>query len=349
MEATNTEQDSNAEENKALPPGIEITTYPKTGNIPDVYLTGAKHISADGTKNLENTYIPLELVVEYLIKAKTDAGAGKIASLLKAAEQGDAVAQNNLGVRYHDGEDIPQDHAQAAHLFAKAAEQGYARAQKNLGLCYYYGEGVPNNYAKAAHWFEKAAEQGEDTILENAKMHLAAEKNGYIELAIPIAHINFKEQYDTIGDLLGVSADDLEKVIYYERYIVTDAGNSQFKNNQVISEDEYEDIKDKANFIADRGAIAMRKVLIEANLPDKPEEIILDILPIIHPDLRPAGSNLHEFYRKVVNLNCRLKRLIDARAPDIILRKEKRALQEAVYNLLENIHRCRNAGYFDFS
>jgi len=210
------------------------------------------------------------------------------------------------------------------------------------------------------------------------------ERMGHIELAIPIAHIwFFKNQPCIIGNLLGVSAKDLERVIYYEQYIVIDPGNSQFKKNQIIGEDEYENAKKEVSFIAEMGAIAVRKVLSEVNLnleelskdlseiamtsgskseksealkrlkyveafkhsPNKPEGMILDVLPVIPPDLRPlvqldggrfATSDLNEFYRRVINRNNRLKKLIDARAPDIILRNEKRMLQEAVDNLFDS-------------
>jgi len=211
------------------------------------------------------------------------------------------------------------------------------------------------------------------------------ERMGHIELAIPIAHIwFFKNQPCVIGNLLGVSAKDLERVIYYEQYIVIDQGNSKFKKNQIITEEDYNDAKREGiNFVADMGAIAVRKVLTETNLkleelsvelskhavesgsksikadslkrlkfveafknsPNKPEWMILDVLPVIPPDLRPlvqldggrfATSDLNEFYRRVINRNNRLKKLIDARAPDIILRNEKRMLQEAVDNLFDS-------------
>ncbi|MDR0517853.1 MAG: DNA-directed RNA polymerase subunit beta' [Fibromonadaceae bacterium] len=211
------------------------------------------------------------------------------------------------------------------------------------------------------------------------------ERMGHIELAIPIAHIwFFKNQPCIIGNLLGVSAKDLERVIYYEQYIVIDQGNSKFKKNQIIAEEDYNDAKKEGiNFIADMGAVAVRKVLSETSLkleelsvelssqaedsgsksikadalkrlkyvesfknsPNKPEWMILDVLPVIPPDLRPlvqldggrfATSDLNEFYRRVINRNNRLKKLIDARAPDIILRNEKRMLQEAVDNLFDS-------------
>jgi len=180
----------------------------------------------------------------------------------------------------------------------------------------------------------KVAEQGKDTPFESAKMYLEAERSGYINLAVPIAHRNyFKNHPCIIGDLLGISAQDLEKVIYYEQYIIINPGNSQFKNNQVISEDEYEDIKDKANFIANMGAGTIRKALIEMieiNSPYKLEEMILDVLPVIYSET----SDLRELYRKVINLNYLVKKLIELRALDIVLRNEKRALQEAVDEIL---------------
>jgi len=211
----------------------------------------------------------------------------------------------------------------------KAAEYGNATAQKNLGLCYYDGEGVPQDYEKAVYWFAKAENQGKDTPLEEAKRHLEAKRAGLIELAVPIAHRSyFKNHPCIIGDLLGISAQDLEKVIYYERYIVINPGNSKFNSNQVISE-EYGSIKDKANLIG-KGAEAIRKALIGIIPPNELEEMILVVLPINNFD----ASDLRELYRKVVNLNHRVKRLIEESAPDIILRNEKRALQEAVDEIL---------------
>jgi DNA-directed RNA polymerase subunit beta' len=211
------------------------------------------------------------------------------------------------------------------------------------------------------------------------------ERMGHIELAIPIAHIwFFKNQPCIIGNLLGVSAKDLERVIYYEQYMVIDPGNSKFKKNQIITNEDYDDAKKEGiSFVAEMGAIAIRKVLSETNLkldelsaelsalasesgsksvkndalkrlkfveafknsPNKPEWMIIDVLPVIPPDLRPlvqldggrfATSDLNEFYRRVINRNNRLKKLIDAHAPDIILRNEKRMLQEAVDNLFDN-------------
>ena len=211
------------------------------------------------------------------------------------------------------------------------------------------------------------------------------ERMGHIELAIPIAHIwFFKNQPCIIGNLLGVSAKDLERVIYYEQYMVIDPGNSKFKKNQIITNEDYDDAKKAGiSFVAEMGAIAIRKVLSESNLkldelsaelsalasesgsksvkfealkrlkfveafknsPNKPEWMIIDVLPVIPPDLRPlvqldggrfATSDLNEFYRRVINRNNRLKKLIDAHAPDIILRNEKRMLQEAVDNLFDN-------------
>jgi DNA-directed RNA polymerase subunit beta' len=211
------------------------------------------------------------------------------------------------------------------------------------------------------------------------------ERMGHIELLIPVVHIwFFKNQPCIIGNLLGISAKDLERVIYYEQYIVIDPGNSKFKKNQIISSDEYEDAKfekESISFQAEMGAIAIKRVLANLNLdelseelslqaegsgsksiksealkrlkfvemfknsPNRPEWMVLDVLPVIPPDLRPlvqldggrfATSDLNEFYRRVINRNNRLRKLIDARAPDIILRNEKRMLQEAVDNLFDS-------------
>jgi len=209
------------------------------------------------------------------------------------------------------------------------------------------------------------------------------ERMGHIELAIPVAHIwFFKNQPCVIGALLDIQTKDLESVIYYENYIVLDPGDTGLQKNELITESKYIDLENEGrHFDAKMGAAAIKQLLgrmelqnlsdelrqvivtsksktkrddalkrlkiIEAfkKSPNRPEWMILDVLPVIPPDLRPlvpldggrfATSDLNELYRRVINRNNRLKKLIDIRAPDVILRNEKRMLQEAVDVLFDN-------------
>ncbi len=209
------------------------------------------------------------------------------------------------------------------------------------------------------------------------------ERMGHIELAVPVVHIwFFKSLPSTIGALLGVSVTNLERIIYYESYIVLDPGDTELKPKQLISEDEYIDLEEEGrHFDAKMGAAAVKQLLAELDCdtqsqdmrariktetssqrkqdllkrlkvveafrksPNRPEWMVLDVVPVIPPDLRPlvpleggrfATSDLNDLYRRVINRNNRLKKLIDIKAPEVILRNEKRMLQEAVDVLFDN-------------
>src|SRR3712207_5002923 len=205
------------------------------------------------------------------------------------------------------------------------------------------------------------------------------DRMGHIELAAPVAHIWFlKSLPSRIGLLLDMTLKDLERILYFESYVVLEPGLTPLKERQLLSEDEYlraQDEYGEDSFQAAIGAEAIRKILQELNLEqtavaireeiavttselkpkklmkrlkiieaflqsgNKPEWMILTQVPVIPPDLRPlvpldggrfATSDLNDLYRRVINRNNRLKRLIELRAPDIIIRNEKRMLQEAV-------------------
>ncbi|MDD4907591.1 MAG: DNA-directed RNA polymerase subunit beta' [Candidatus Omnitrophica bacterium] len=210
------------------------------------------------------------------------------------------------------------------------------------------------------------------------------ERMGHIELATPVSHIwFFKAVPSRMAALLGIGLRDLEKILYYEEYIVVDPGTSPLKNKQLLSEDEYQQSLEKygSNFKAQIGALAIkdllrdldtesltrklhkdlekskdvlnsRKILKTLKIIDdfkksgnKPEWMIMEVLPVIPPDLRPlvsldggrfATSDLNDLYRRVINRNNRLKKLMELNAPEIIIRNEKRMLQEAVDALLDN-------------
>ncbi|MCA0376926.1 MAG: DNA-directed RNA polymerase subunit beta' [Gemmatimonadetes bacterium] len=225
------------------------------------------------------------------------------------------------------------------------------------------------------------------------------ERMGHIELAVPVAHIwFFKTLPSPMGNLLDVTLRDLEKVIYYSNYIVVDPGNQEVRERQLLDEDEYLTLRQKAKaegdttFQADIGAPAVRELLrrldvdkvaeelrgsvvgetsqhrkkqmlkrlkiVDAfrtsgeggEIRNKPEWMILDVIPVIPPDLRPlvpldggrfATSDLNDLYRRVINRNNRLQKLISHRAPEVILRNEKRMLQEAVDALFDNGRRSK--------
>jgi DNA-directed RNA polymerase subunit beta' len=216
------------------------------------------------------------------------------------------------------------------------------------------------------------------------------ERMGHIELASPVAHIWFlKSLPSRIGLLLDMTLKDLEKVLYFESYVVTEPGLTPLKQNQLLTEDDfvkYQDEFGEESFQAGIGAEAMQKLLAAINLEEererlrgdlrdtssetrrkklvkrlklveafmesnsRPEWMILDVVPVIPPELRPlvpldggrfATSDLNDLYRRVINRNNRLKRLIELRAPDIIVRNEKRMLQEAVDALFDNGRRGR--------
>ncbi len=216
------------------------------------------------------------------------------------------------------------------------------------------------------------------------------ERMGHIELASPVAHIWFlKSLPSRIGLLMDMTLKDLEKVLYFESFVVTEPGLTPLKMKQLLSEDEYLDAQDEygdENFTAKIGAEALKDMLgnidideeLETTRTDlretgseakrkklvkrlklleafqesgtRPEWMILDVVPVIPPELRPlvpldggrfATSDLNDLYRRVINRNNRLRRLIELRAPDIIVRNEKRMLQESVDALFDNGRRGR--------
>ncbi len=211
------------------------------------------------------------------------------------------------------------------------------------------------------------------------------ERMGHIELAAPIVHIWFlKSLPSRISTLLGVTLKSIEKVIYFENYIVTDGLMSPMKEGAILSEDEYQKSQEEhgiGSFVAEMGAEAVQKLLQKMDLAalkkelredlatqvselkkekiikrlklveqflesdNKAEWMVMNVLPVIPPDIRPlvmldggrfATSDLNELYRRVINRNNRLKRLIELSAPDIIIKNEKRMLQESVDALLDN-------------
>jgi DNA-directed RNA polymerase subunit beta' len=216
------------------------------------------------------------------------------------------------------------------------------------------------------------------------------ERMGHIELAAPVAHIWFlKSLPSRIGILLDMPLKEIEKVLYFESYIVTEAGLTPFEYGERLSEEQYHDANDKygeGSFTAMIGAEAIKIMLANIDLEkekvqlrtdlgettseakrkklvkrlkmveaflesgNRPEWMILDVVPVIAPELRPlvpldggrfATSDLNDLYRRVINRNNRLKRLLELRAPDIIVRNEKRMLQEAVDALFDNGRRGR--------
>ena len=216
------------------------------------------------------------------------------------------------------------------------------------------------------------------------------ERMGHISLAAPVAHIWFlKSLPSRIGLLLDMTLKDLERILYFESYIVLDPGLTPMKDRQLLNEEDYlraQDEYGQDSFTAMIGAEAIREILRNMDLQgiadhlkveiseattelkpkklakrlkiieafmhsgNKPEWMILTEVPVIPPDLRPlvpldggrfATSDLNDLYRRVINRNNRLKRLIDLRAPDIIIRNEKRMLQEAVDALFDNGRRGR--------
>ncbi len=224
--------------------------------------------------------------------------------------------------------------------------------------------------------------------VEVTRAKVRRERMGHIELAAPCSHIwYFKGIPSRIGLILDVSPKVLEKVLYFAAYIVTDPGDAPLALNQVLSEKEYRDMREKYedDFKAGMGAEAVKELLEQIDLDqlseqlrdelktassqkklrivkrlevveafresgNKPSWMIMDVLPVIPPDIRPmiqldggrfATSDLNDLYRRVINRNNRLKRLIQLNAPDIIVRNEKRMLQEAVDALIDNGRRGR--------
>ena len=214
------------------------------------------------------------------------------------------------------------------------------------------------------------------------------ERMGHIELAAPVSHIwYFRTLPSRMGLLLDISPRLLERVLYFSQYIVTDSGTTPLEKKQLLTDREYRELYEKYedDFKAGMGAEAIKELLKDIDLEElsaslkaeldnatgqkkiriikrlevveafrlsgnKPEWMIMDVLPIVPPDLRPmvqldggkfATSDLNDLYRRVINRNNRLKRLMELYAPDIIIRNEKRMLQEAVDSLIDNGRRGR--------
>ena len=225
--------------------------------------------------------------------------------------------------------------------------------------------------------------------VEVTKAKVRRERMGHIELAAPVAHIwYFKGIPSRIALMLDISPRNLEKVIYFASYIVTDKGTSGLEKCQILNEKEYHEAEEKygrKSFKAEMGAEAIRKLLEEIDLEkltasiekdlenaseqrkaklikrldtveafrqsgNRPEWMVMNVVPVIPPDLRPmvqldggrfATSDLNDLYRRVINRNNRLKRLLELGAPEIIVRNEKRMLQESVDALIDNSRRGR--------
>ena len=220
--------------------------------------------------------------------------------------------------------------------------------------------------------------------VEITESKVRRERMGCIKLAVPVTHIwFFKTTPSSIGNLLDISIRVLERIIYFENYIVVDPGDTGLEKMQTLTEDEFQEAKSEFadRFVAKMGAEAIKLLLEEIDLDILSEELhalfastnsaqarakaikrlkivealrksgnnptwmILDVVPVIPPDLRPlvpleggryATSDLNDLYRRVINRNNRLKRLMELRAPEVILRNEKRMLQEAVDALFDN-------------
>ena len=224
--------------------------------------------------------------------------------------------------------------------------------------------------------------------VEVTKKEVRRERMGHIELVSPVSHIwYFKGIPSRMGLILDLSPRDLEKVLYFARYIVTDPGDTELEKNQILTEKEYADYVEKYDddFKASMGAEAIKELLCEIDVDElckelreelkdatgqkrtrilkrlevaeafkqsgnRPEWMIMDVVPVIPPDIRPmvqldggrfATSDLNDLYRRVINRNNRLKRLLELSAPEIIVRNEKRMLQEAVDALIDNGRRGR--------
>ena len=224
--------------------------------------------------------------------------------------------------------------------------------------------------------------------VEVTRSKVRRERMGHIELAAPVSHIwYFKGIPSRMGLILDLSPRFLEKVLYFAQYIVIDPGATPLEKKQLLSEKEYRDMREKYEdeFKAGMGAEAIKELLAEIDLEElskelkdelegasgqkrvrilkrlevvesfrlsgnRPEWMIIDVVPVIPPDIRPmvqldggrfATSDLNDLYRSVINRNNRLKRLLELGAPDIIVRNEKRMLQEAVDALIDNGRRGR--------
>ena len=212
---------------------------------------------------------------------------------------------------------------------------------------------------------------------------------GHIELAAPVVHIwFFKAMPSRLGNLLAMKTSSLEKVIYFQDYVVVNPGETDLEAQQLLTEEEYRAAREQygeGSFEADMGAEAVRKLLANLDLvtlseklrkdldetgsrqkakdltnrlkivesirdsDNKPEWMVLDVIPVIPPDLRPlvlldsgnfATSDLNDLYRRIINRNNRLRKLVDLNAPEVIIRNEKRMLQQSVDALFDN-NRCK--------
>jgi DNA-directed RNA polymerase subunit beta' len=225
--------------------------------------------------------------------------------------------------------------------------------------------------------------------VEVTKSKVRRERMGHIELAAPVSHVwFFKGLPSRIGLLLDMTMRELERVLYFEAYVVIDPGDTPLEEKQILAEEEYRQAKDDYGeaFVATMGAEAIRELLTRLDLDDmaaelrmimrtetsimrrqkaakrlklvealrrsgnRPEWMILEVIPVLPPELRPlvpldggrfATSDLNDLYRRVINRNNRLKKLLDLRAPEVIVRNEKRMLQEAVDALFDNGRRGR--------
>ncbi len=225
--------------------------------------------------------------------------------------------------------------------------------------------------------------------VEVTQSKVRRERMGHIELAVPVTHIWFvKSLPSRIGNLLDLSVRDLEKIIYYESYVMIDPGNTSYSERDIITEEEYIELEESGKeFRAGMGAEAVRELLSRMDLDEisvnlraqvkvetsvqrqkdalkrlkiieafrqsnnNPEWMVMNVIPVIPPDLRPlvpleggrfATSDLNDLYRRVINRNNRLKKLINIQAPEVILRNEKRMLQEAVDALMDNGRRTHS-------
>ena len=220
--------------------------------------------------------------------------------------------------------------------------------------------------------------------VEVTRSSVRRERMGHIELASAVSHVwFFKALPSRMGNLLQLNVRELEKILYYEEYVVIDPGKTPLKKRELLNEEKYVEYREKYghDFVAEMGGEAIKKLLKEVDLDklsqktkreiresktthsqkrnikvlkivesfrgsgNKPEWMILDVIPVIPPDLRPlvpldggrfATSDLNDLYRRVINRNNRLKKLLELKAPEVIIRNEKRMLQEAVDALFDN-------------
>jgi len=225
--------------------------------------------------------------------------------------------------------------------------------------------------------------------VEVTQSKVRRERMGHIELAVSVTHIWFvKSLPSRIGNMLDISVRELEKILYYESYIIIEPGNTSYEERDIISEEEYNDLVENGKeFKAGMGAEAVQQLLSRIDIEEvavslraqvkvetsvqrqkdalkrlriieafrqssnNPGWMVMSVIPVIPPDLRPlvpleggrfATSDLNDLYRRVINRNNRLKKLIEIQAPDVILRNEKRMLQEAVDALFDNGRRTHS-------